>query len=274
MEAPPVGEDGVGSEVFNGLNIGPVPTTLFDWLGICGLGPHHSRQAPVRFFAKGVAVLAGLTVDVVSDVVCPWCYIGKRRLEVALARLREVEPDLPVQVRWHPFQLNPGVPREGIDRREYLEAKFGGPDRARQIYARVGAAGATVGIPFAFDAIERQPNTLDAHRLIAWAQARHEGDPDALVENLFRAYFLDGRFLGDREELVKQAEAVGYDADDARRFLASEDQQAEVAAADQHARELGVSGVPFFIFGGKTAVSGAQEPETLLEAIAQARAAT
>jgi predicted DsbA family dithiol-disulfide isomerase len=169
--------------------------------------------------------------------------------------------------------LNPDLPREGIDRREYLEAKFGGPARAKQVYARVSAAGATVGIPFAFDAIERQPNTLDAHRLIAWAQARPESDPDALIENLFRAYFLDGRFLGDHAELVRQAEAAGYDPDDARRFLASDGQEAEVAQADQRARELGVAGVPFFIFGGKTAVSGAHEPEALLEAIAQSRAA-
>jgi len=218
-------------------------------------------------------VLGALTVDVVSDVVCPWCYIGKRRLEAALARLREAEPDLPVQVRWHPFQLNPDQPAEGTDRRRYIEAKFGGPDRAREVYARVAAAGATVGIPFAFDAIERQPNTLDAHRLIAWAQARREGDPDVLVEQLFRAYFLDGRFIGDCEELVRRAATAGYDAADARAFLASDEMKADVAGADQRAREMGVSGVPFFIFGGKTAVSGAHEPETLLEAIAQARAA-
>ncbi|MEO8754653.1 MAG: DsbA family oxidoreductase [Casimicrobiaceae bacterium] len=220
-----------------------------------------------------MAVLGALTVDVVSDVVCPWCYIGKRRLEAALAKLREAEPDLPVHVRWHPFQLNPDLPPTGADRRQYLEAKFGGPERAQQIYARVGAAGATVGIQFAFDAIERQPNTLDAHRLIAWAQARHEGDPDALVEQLFRAYFLDGEYIGDHEELVRRAAAAGYDADDARKFLASDEWKADVAASDHRAREMGVSGVPFFIFDGKTAVSGAHEPEALLEAIAQARAA-
>ncbi len=219
-----------------------------------------------------MAVPGALTVDVISDVVCPWCYIGKRRLEAALARLRESEPELPIEVRWHPFQLNPDLPREGIDRRRYLEDKFGGRERAQQIYARVSAAGATVGIPFAFDAIERQPNTLDAHRLIVWAQARRDGDPDALVEQLFRAYFLDGRFLGDQEELVARAAAAGYDAGDARRFLASDEVRKEVADAELRARVLGVSGVPFFIFGGKTAVSGAHEPETLLAAIAQARA--
>jgi predicted DsbA family dithiol-disulfide isomerase len=122
-------------------------------------------------------MLGAFTIDVVSDVVCPWCYIGKRRLEAALARLRESEPDLPIQVRWHPFQLNPDLPAEGIDRRQYVETKFGGPERARQVYARVGAAGETVGIPFAFNAIQRQPNTLDAHRLVAWAQSAQRGRP-------------------------------------------------------------------------------------------------
>ena len=216
-------------------------------------------------------MLGAFTIDVVSDVVCPWCYIGKRRLEAALARLRETDPDLPVEIRWHPFQLNPDVPAEGIDRRQYVEAKFGGPERARQVYARVGSAGETVGIRFAFDAIERTPNTLDAHRLIAWAQTRREGDADALVEALFRAYFLEGRYIGDPEELVRVAAAAGYDPDDARKFLASDDMKEAVGDANVRARSMGISGVPFFIFGGKTAVSGAQEPEALLEAIAQAR---
>ena len=216
-------------------------------------------------------MLPALTVDVVSDVVCPWCYIGKRRLAAALARLRDAEPDLPVHVRWHPFQLNPDLPPEGKDRAAYLAAKFGGPERAAQVYERVRAAGETVGIPFAFDAIERQPNTLLAHRLIAWAQGRREGDADALVEALFRAYFLEGRFVGDREELVKLAQDAGFDPDDARTFLASDELRDAVAEADVRAREMGISGVPFFVFGGKTAISGAQEPEALLEAIAQAR---
>jgi predicted DsbA family dithiol-disulfide isomerase len=218
-------------------------------------------------------MLGALTIDVVSDVVCPWCYIGKRRLEDALAQLRAAEPDLPVEVRWHPFQLNPDLPPEGKDRRQYLEQKFGGPARAKEIYARVEAAGGTVGIPFAFDAIERQPNTLDAHRLIAWAQSRHEGDADALVEQLFKAYFIDGLYLGDHGVLVARAESAGYDAADARAFLTSDSMAAEVAGADSRARESGVSGVPFFIFDGKTAVSGAQEAATLLDAIRQARTA-
>jgi predicted DsbA family dithiol-disulfide isomerase len=221
---------------------------------------------------KGSLVTEALTIDVVSDVVCPWCYIGKRRLEAALARLRAAEPDLPIAVRWHPFELNPDLPPAGADRRAYLEAKFGGPDRAREIYARVSAAGATVGIPFAFDAIVRQPNTREAHRLVAWAQSRREGDADALVERLFQAYFVDGRYVGDREELVRIAADAGFDPDDARAFLASDALRDAVAASERRARAMGVSGVPFFIFDGKVAVSGAHEPETLLDAIAQARA--
>lgn len=219
-------------------------------------------------------MLGALTVDVVSDVVCPWCFIGKRRLEAALATLRERDPALPVHVRWHPFQLNPELPPQGVDRKAYLEAKFGGPERAATIYERVRAAGRTAGIDFDFDAIERQPNTLDAHRLIAWAQSRPEGDPQALVEALFRAYFLDGRYVGDAGELAALAASAGYDPADARAFIASDALRDEVHVAESRAREMGISGVPFFVFDGKTALSGAHEPETLLDAIAQARAAT
>lgn len=217
-------------------------------------------------------MLGAVVVDVVSDVVCPWCYIGKRRLEAAIAQLRASDPDLPFTIRWHPFQLNPDLPPEGVDRKAYLEAKFGGPERARQVYERVTAAGLSVDIPFAFDAIKRQPNTLDAHRLVAWAQSRPEGDPDALVEGLFRANFIEGRYVGDREELVRIAAAAGYDPDDARAFLASDALKDVVAQSDLRAREMGIGGVPFFIFDGKTAVSGAQEPATIVEAIRQARA--
>ena len=142
-------------------------------------------------------------IDVVSDVVCPWCYIGKRRLEAALQRLDGSPP----QIHWHPFQLNPDLPAEGVDRRSYLEAKFGGARRADEIYARVRAAGASVGITFEFDRIQRQPNTLDAHRLIAWAQAH--GDAEPLVERLFRAYFIEGAFIGDARVLEQLASRSG-----------------------------------------------------------------
>ncbi len=209
-----------------------------------------------------------LTVDVISDVVCPWCFIGRRRLGAALASLAGREPDVEPRVRWHPFQLNPDLPREGIARRAYLEAKFGGRERASEIYERVRAAGRTVGIDFAFDRIERQPNTLDAHRLIAWAQSRGRGED--VVERLFRAYFLDGRNIGDRAVLAAIAVEAGLDAEAASAMLASDDGAAEVEATDRRVRELGVTGVPFFIFAGRLAVAGAQEPDTLTDAMTQA----
>ncbi len=210
-----------------------------------------------------------LPIDVISDVVCPWCFIGKRRLEAALAGLRASDPDVAPVVHWHPFQLNPELPREGVDRRSYLEAKFGGPARAAEIYARVRAAGETVGIAFAFERIVRQPNTLDAHRLVAWAQAM--GDAGPLVEALFAAYFLDGRDIGQRPVLAAIAGEVGLDGTAARAFLDSDEWADRVRGIDARARELGVGGVPFFIFAERVAVSGAQEPGALLQAIDQAR---
>jgi len=208
-----------------------------------------------------------LVIDVVSDVVCPWCFIGKRHLEAALAGLPEAAGAI---VRWHPFELNPDLPAEGVDRRDYLEAKFGGPQRAAEIYARVREAGARAGIAFDFDAIARQPNTRDAHRLVAWAQSR--GDADALVERLFRAYFLEGQFVGDRDTLAALASEAGIDGDAARGWLDSGVGADEIGAAEERVRALGISGVPFFIFDGKVGLSGAQPPETIRAAIAQARA--
>jgi predicted DsbA family dithiol-disulfide isomerase len=209
-----------------------------------------------------------MTIDVISDVVCPWCLIGRRRLGEALALFAAREPDVRPVVSWHPFQLNPDLPREGIDRRSYLEAKFGGPERADEIYARVRAAGKSVDIDFAFDRIDRQPNTLDAHRLIAWAQAR--GSPEELVERLFRAYFLEGRYIGDRGVLAAIAGEAGLPADAARAYLDSHEGTETVTAMDRRVRELGVTGVPFFIFGDRVAVSGAQEAPALVAAMEQA----
>jgi predicted DsbA family dithiol-disulfide isomerase len=209
---------------------------------------------------------SGLVIDVVSDVVCPWCWIGKRRLEAAIARLEGPQP----QLYWHPFQLNPDLAPEGVERLRYVQAKFGSAQRAAEIYARVRATGASVGINFEFERIERQPNTLLAHRLIAWAQAH--GDASALVERLFRAFFVEGAFIGDPAVLERLASEAGFDGDAAAAFLASEEGVDAVAHADGNARELGVSGVPFFIFNGRVAVAGAQEPDTLLAAIAQAEA--
>jgi predicted DsbA family dithiol-disulfide isomerase len=216
------------------------------------------------------APIAADTIDVVSDVVCPWCYIGKRHLEAAIAQL---PADTRPVVRWHPFQLNPDLPRAGIGRRSYLEEKFGGPERAAQIYERVKAAGRAAGLELDFDRIERQPNTLDAHRLIAWAQAEGGGDADALVEALFRAYFVEGRYIGDREVLAEIAGEAGYDAARARELLGDETGVAEIAEMDKHARQMGISGVPFFVFNQRVGVSGAQGSPALLEALAQSRSA-
>ena len=209
-------------------------------------------------------------IDVISDVVCPWCYIGQRRLAAAISRLPEDDAARRAAVRWHPFQLNPDLPQAGISRKRYLEDKFGGSDRAAQIYARVSTAGASVGIAFAFDRIEIQPNTRDAHRLVAWAQSH--GDASDLVERLFHAYFVDGRALGDHAVLAAIAGEAGLPSDEARRLLDSGEGMDAIALMDQRAREIGVQGVPFFIFNQRIAVSGAQEPDMLLDAIAQARA--
>jgi predicted DsbA family dithiol-disulfide isomerase len=209
-----------------------------------------------------------LTIDVISDVVCPWCYIGRRRLGAALAQFATQTPGARPIVSWHPFQLNPDLPPEGIDRQLYLARKFGGSRSAAEIYARVLAAGKSVGIDFAFERIARQPNTLDAHRLISWAQAR--GSAEEIVERLFRAYFLEGRSIGDRSVLAAVAGEAGFPAEAAQAYLASSEGVATIAEMDRRVRELGVTGVPFFIFGGKLAVSGAHEPGVLAEAMAQA----
>ena len=209
------------------------------------------------------------TVDVVSDVVCPWCYVGKRQLEQAIAGLPPAERPI---VRWHPFQLNPDLPREGIDRSAYLEAKFGGAARAAQIYERVRRAGRDAGLELAIERIARQPNTLDAHRLIAWAQADGTRDADALVEALFRAYFVEARPVGERDELARIAGEAGWDAGAARAMLDSDAGVAEVAQRERQARELGIGGVPFFVFDGRVGLSGAAGVDALLEAFAQARA--
>ena len=224
---------------------------------------------------------APLTIDIVSDVVCPWCFIGKRKLEAAL-KLPEAAGLPPVQIRWHPFQLNPDLPQEGVSRKQYLEDKFGGPQRAAEIYARVGAAGKAVGLDLNFDGIERQANTLMAHALIAYAQnspLNHlPGEPDNRLgndvkERLLNAYFVEGRFIGSLDVLVEVAVAGGLDGDAVRAHLSDPATREAVSDADAQARQLGVSGVPFFIFNQKVAVSGAQDPQTLVQAMQQALAA-
>jgi len=211
-----------------------------------------------------------LTIDVISDVVCPWCFIGKRHLESALAAWRKDHPgeEQPV-VRWHPFQLNPQLPRSGVPRAEYIATKFGGPQRAKEIYARVANAGARAGIRFDFDRIAVQPNTLNAHRLIHHAGLG--GKQDAVAEALFRAYFLEGADLSRDDKLADIAARAGVDRNEIDAYLASDEDEALIEDQDQHARSLGVEGVPFFIFNRRYSVSGAQPPEAILDVMAKAQ---
>ncbi|TAG49044.1 MAG: DsbA family oxidoreductase [Betaproteobacteria bacterium] len=214
-----------------------------------------------------------LSIDVVSDVVCPWCYIGKRHLEAALATWRASSPlaeTTDVHVRWHPFQLNPDLPAEGVDRQGYLENKFGGKARAAEIYARVGAAGRSAGLVLNFDGIARQPNTLAAHALIAFVQQHQPDRADALVERLFQAYFIDGRFIGDVDVLVAIASECGLDAASVRAAISDPWTLEKISAQDQTVRSQGVTGVPFFVFNNQTALSGAQPPELIARAMSEA----
>ena len=211
-----------------------------------------------------------LTIDIVSDVVCPWCYIGKRHVEQAMAQWQQKHPDALVNIRWHPFQLNPDLPLAGTDRKGYLEEKFGGPQRAKEIYARVAAAGRNAGLELNFDGILKQPNTLAAHALIAYAQMADDGaHADAVAERLFKAYFVDGEFIGDIDVLVAIAVDCGLDAESTRAVITQQVTLDQVAAQDVSVRQQGVTGVPYFIFNSKVALSGAQPPEVLLQAMEQ-----
>ncbi len=206
-----------------------------------------------------------LTIDVVSDVVCPWCYLGEKRLELALAG----ETD-PVEIRWRPFQLDPAIPPGGLDRTEYMERKFGNSGRIAQTHDMLTRLGADAGISFAFDRINRAPNTLNAHRLVRWAASA--GKQAEIVDRLFRAYFTEGLDIGDAAELTAIARECGLDPDAVATLLGRDDDKEAVRREIGEAQAIGVSGVPFFIFAGRLAVSGAQEVEVLRQAIAQARA--
>jgi predicted DsbA family dithiol-disulfide isomerase len=200
-----------------------------------------------------------LRVDVVSDVICPWCFVGKRRLEKALralpARAGSAEPE----VIWHPFELNPEMPRDGIDRRAYREAKFGSLETSRGLDARLAAVGLDEGIAFAFERIHRTPNTFDAHRLIWLAQRESVQEP--VVEGLFRKYFLEGEDIGRRAILLDVAIASGLARDQVERFLEDRDGIAAVRQAEAEAWNLGIHGVPHFIVNGEYSISGAQRAE-------------
>jgi predicted DsbA family dithiol-disulfide isomerase len=203
-------------------------------------------------------------IDVVSDVVCPWCFIGKRRLEKAIA----LKPDIPVEVHWRPYYLNDWVPREGISRNDYLTAKFGSPERYKEIAGRVQQAAAAEGLTYAVDKISRQPNTADAHRLIRWAEAI--GKAGDMKQALMDLYFTEGADLTDRDVLAKAAGSVGLDVAATRKRLESDEDVAQIEREAEQAKGAGIQGVPMFIFGGKFAVSGAQAPEHLADAIERA----
>jgi predicted DsbA family dithiol-disulfide isomerase len=208
-----------------------------------------------------------LSIDIVSDVVCPWCFIGKRRLELALELYRKRNPKAPApQVAYHPFELNPDLPREGIPRADYIARKFGA--RGYSAHDRLVGIGAQLGIPFAFDRIARQPNTLVAHALIE--RSREGGVQGAVKEALMKAFFVDGLDLTDSATLVRVAALAGLERNEAEACIADEDLRRTVADEEEKARQMGVQGVPFFIFNKRIAVSGAQEPETLLEAMLEA----
>ena len=205
----------------------------------------------------------GLTVEVYSDIVCPWCYVGKRRLERALT---SVGGD--IHVTWRPFQLNPTMPSDGMDRAAYLKAKFGSLEAFGQMKEQLLAAGADEQIPFAFEKIQRTPNTFAAHRLV-WYAAQ-QGKQDAMVETLFRGYFLEGKNIGDLKTLAHVAAEAGLDRTETEEFLASEKGVVEVEAEEAVGRRLGIRGVPYFVINGAVAISGAQPPDIFVSVIQQA----
>jgi predicted DsbA family dithiol-disulfide isomerase len=200
---------------------------------------------------------ARLTVEVVHDLVCPWCFLGTRRLMRTLRR----RPDLLIDLIWRPFLLNPDMPRGGMPRPEYVIRKFGGEDRARRLYASIGEIGRNEGVLFRFDRIRRTPSSLDAHRLVKFA-TRH-GRTDALVEALFSAHFTDGLDIGNAASLALIAGACGLDRTAVRAFLASEQEADAVHADNLRAHRLGINGVPCFVVAGQHAIAGAQEPEVI-----------
>ena len=205
-------------------------------------------------------------LDIISDPICPWCYIGKAKLDRAMA-----EAGNPFEITWRPFQLNPDMAAGGMDRREYLENKFG-KERATSFYAQIEAAAVEAGLDVDFAKIARTPNTVDAHRLIRWSHST--GNQTALVSLLFQAYFRDGRDISDHAVLLDVAEAAGMERDVVARLLEGDADREAVIAEDAQAREMGVSGVPTFIIGGKYAVQGAQDAATWAKIIADIGDAT
>ncbi len=206
-----------------------------------------------------------VSIDVVSDVVCPWCFIGQKRLDKAIASAEGIE----IEVNWRPFQLDPTIPAGGLDRHDYMLGKFGSEDRIREIHARIEPLGAAEGIAFDFDAIKVSPNTLDAHRVIRWAGATSRERQGKLVRRLFSLYFEQGGNVGDPAVLVAAAREAGMDATVVEALLSTDADADAVRAEIATASRMGVTGVPCFLLEGRYAVMGAQEAETLADAIRQ-----
>ena len=215
----------------------------------------------------GAATARSLTIDVFSDVVCPWCYIGERRLARGLELARARHPDLAVELRWRPFQLRPETPPEGESWPEFVRDKFGGEERARAMFAHVASLGAAEGLTFHFDRVASAPNTVDAHRLILLAGEAREW---AMATTLFHAYFAEGANLNDRDVLVGLAARAGLDPGEARAHLEGDEGKAEVVQSQLEAGRLGVRGVPFYVLDGRLGVSGAQPAELFASAVTQA----
>lgn len=206
-----------------------------------------------------------IKLDIMSDPICPWCYIGKAHLDRAL----EAHPDHPFVIEWHPFQLNPDMPARGMDRRTYLETKFGGKDGAVRAYAPVVEHAEKAGLKIDFEGMKRTPNTLDAHRLIHWAGI--EDKQTAAVSSLFKAYFVETRDIGDHDVLADIADSIEMDASVVRRLLASEADRDDISARDAHSRQMGIKSVPTFIVANQHAVPGAQPPELWAKVISELR---
>ena len=207
-----------------------------------------------------------LEIDVISDVMCPWCYIGKTNLDAAVSRLEDTD----VEIRWRPYQLDATLPKEGMDRKAYLENKFGGESRAKEIYSRIKEAGEALGIDFNFKDMAVSPNTLDAHRVILWAGGQSPSIQNKLVERLFEIFFLEGGNVGLDEVLIDAAKFAGMDESIVSDLLKSEEDKDRVNSEIDHARQMGVQGVPCFIIDNKFAVMGAQPADQLEKAFRHA----
>ena len=203
-----------------------------------------------------------IKLDIMSDPICPWCFIGKAYLDKALS----AHPNHPFLIEWHPFQLNPDMPANGMGRREYLEGKFGGKEAAVRAYAPVVESAKTAGVAIDFEGMKRTPNTINAHRLIHWAGI--EGRQTAAVSALFKAYFTDAHDIGDPDVLIDIAKSVEMDADVVKRLLDSDEDLKLIQDRDKHSRKMGINSVPTFIIANQHAVPGSQPPELWAQVIA------